>query len=154
MSRKTYMKSPSGEVFETSNPEYHKDCENLGGGDKGYAARREYVAKILRAMLKPNQKVYTILRSVSASGMSREISVCIVHKGAVCNITGLVSDLIANSIGKTGGLKVSGCGMDMGFDVVYRMGYYLWPKGTRKPHGTRNGIPDNAGGYALKHEWL
>jgi len=23
-----------------------------------------------------------------------------------------------------------------------------------KPHGSRNGVPDSTGGYALKHEWL
>lgn len=53
-----------------------------------------------------------------------------------------------------GGIKVSGCGMDMGFHTVYTLGAMLWPKGTKKPHGTRNGEPDTAGGYALKSEWL
>ena len=55
---------------------------------------------------------------------------------------------------KTGGLRVSGCGMDMGFHVVYNLGYALWPDGTPEPHGTRNGAPDSDGGYALKHRWL
>lgn len=44
--------------------------------------------------------------------------------------------------------------MDMGFHVVYALGSALWPDGTPAPHGTRNGEPDTAGGYALKHEWL
>lgn len=52
------------------------------------------------------------------------------------------------------GIKVGGCGMDMGFHLVYNLGATLWPKGTRKPHGTRNGEADTAGGYALKHAWL
>lgn len=52
------------------------------------------------------------------------------------------------------GIKVGGCGMDMGFHLVYSLGSTLWPKGTPKPHGTRNGEPDRAGGYALKKEWL
>lgn len=52
------------------------------------------------------------------------------------------------------GIKVGGCGMDMGFHLVYNLGATLWPNGTRKPHGTRNGEPDTAGGYALKHTWL
>ena len=34
---------------------------------------------------------------------------------------------------KTGGLRVSGCGMDMGFHVVYNLGYVLWPDGTPEP---------------------
>lgn len=52
------------------------------------------------------------------------------------------------------GIKASGCGMDMGFSLVYNLGATLWPKGTPKPHGSRNGEPDRAGGYALKHTWL
>lgn len=55
---------------------------------------------------------------------------------------------------KTGGVRVGGCGMDMGFHLVYQLGSVLWPKGTKKPHGKRNGEPDYSGGYALKHEWL
>lgn len=52
------------------------------------------------------------------------------------------------------GIAASGCGMDMGFNLVYNLGATLWPKGTPKPHGKRNGEPDRSGGYALKHSWL
>lgn len=52
------------------------------------------------------------------------------------------------------GIPVGGCGMDMGFHLVYGLGSRLWPKGTPKPHGRRNGEPDSNGGYALKHSWL
>lgn len=150
---KTYMRSPSGEVFQTMHPEYHKECENLGGGAKGYAARQEYTRNSLRKMIKPGQKVYTILRSVSKSGMSRDISVYIIHKGELRNIDALTGDACAIGEGKQG-LKMHGCGMDMGFSLVYNLGSALWPKGTPKPHGIRNREPDSAGGYALKHHWL
>ena len=53
-----------------------------------------------------------------------------------------------------GGVVITGCGMDMGFELVYRLGMALWPDGTKEPHGTRNGEPDSHGGYALKHQWL
>lgn len=153
MSKKVYMRTPSGEVFATSNPEYHSECENLGSGTKGYAARREYACKVLRTMIKPNQTIYSVLRSVSKSGMSRDISFFIVHKGALRNIDCLMSDACAIGEGKQG-LKFGGCGMDMGFSGVYSLGINLWPNGTRKPHGMRNGVPDTNGGYALKHKWL
>lgn len=52
------------------------------------------------------------------------------------------------------GIKAGGYGMDMGFNLVYNLGATIWPKGTKKPHGRRNGEPDSAGGYALKHSWL
>ena len=109
-------------------------------------------ADYLRSILKPGDTVHTILRHVSRSGMMREISVIgpsneditwdVMHVGGYRR-----SD-------KSGGLRVSGCGMDMGFHVVYNLGYALWPNGTDKPHGTRNGEPDSCGGYALKHRWL
>lgn len=154
MKNATYMRAPDGQVFETSNPQYHPECENLGSGSKAYAARREYVKKELRKFIRPNQKVYTFLRSVSSSGMSRNISVFVVHGKELRNITHMVSDALAIGEAKTGGLRVTGCGMDMGFHVVYSLGMALWPKGTAKPHGTRNGEPDRNGGYALKHEWI
>ena len=150
---KTYMRAPSGEVFETANPEYHKECENLGGGSKGFAARQEYARGELRKMIKPGTTVYTVLNSVSASGMSRDISLFIVHKGAIRNINALAADACGHALGKRG-VRAQGCGMDMGFALVYALGAALWPNGTRRPHGSRNGEPDRSGGYALRHEWL
>jgi hypothetical protein len=38
--------------------------------------------------------------------------------------------------------------------VTRNLGATLWPDGTPEPHGTHNGQPDRAGGYALKHQWL
>ena len=113
--------------------------------------RTEALAR-LHEILKPGDTVYTVLRHVSRSGMMREISVIgpnneditwhVMHVGGYRR-----SD-------KTGGLRVSGCGMDMGFHVVYNLGRAMWPDGTPEPHGTRNGEPDRDGGYALKHLWL
>lgn len=105
--------------------------------------------------LKPGDTVYTILRHVSASGMSRSIDVLVIRDNDVRVITWCVSCILGEPLDtRNGGLKVSGCGMDMGFNVVYRLGSRLWPNGTPEPHGTRNGEPDTAGGYALRHRWL
>lgn len=160
MSKPVYMRSPSGEVFTTERPEYHKDCEQLTRTE-GEKARREYCAAELRKLLKPGQKVYCVLRRVSGSGMSRNISLFIVtpaSKGqpaGLRNIDVLTADAIGYSLASKGeGVRVDGCGMDMGFALVYSLGATVWPKGTPKPHGRRNGEPDKAGGYALKHEWI
>lgn len=115
---------------------------------------REDAKENLLEMLKPNDKVYTILRHCSKSGMQREISLVVVKGGRICDIDYWVGKLLEYRIGKHFGLVVGGCGMDMGFHLVYGLGSMLWPKGTKKPHGRRNGEPDSAGGYALKHEWL
>lgn len=102
--------------------------------------------------------VYTSLRHVSASGMSRVIAVFIARPdGGMVDATWSVGKIIGEPVAKTKcgeGLRVGGCGMDMGFHVVYNLGMCLWPKGTEKPHSTRNSEPDSCGGYALKHEWL
>ena len=149
MSKKAiYMQAPNGEVFKTATPEYHKDCKPVT-----FAERQEYARAQLRKMIRPKQTIYCVLRSVSKSGMSREISLFIVHKGELRNIDAMASDASGISEGKQG-IKMQGCGMDMGFALVYNLGYALWPNGTRKPHGTRNGEPDSGGGYALKHSWL
>lgn len=118
----------------------------------------------LHRMLSPGERIYTILRHRSASGMSRRISMFISayddqgpRTGPKCAIIGL-DWLVSRALGyrqhNDGGLVVHGCGMDAGFELVYNLGAALWPNGTPEPHGRRNGEPDSAGGYALKHEWL
>lgn len=104
----------------------------------------------LRKLLKPNDTVICVLRSVARSGISRRIDFYTINLD-------YLSHSIAVVLGDPepeNGLRVGGCGMDMGFHVVYSLGYKLWPKGTDVPHGTRNGEPDSVGGYALKHRWL
>lgn len=121
---------------------------------------------MLRQLIKPGDTVYTIIRHVSASGMSRRISLVIPtykkdHTGKMrCEIHSI--DWYAARLGighfqrGKDGIVIGGCGMDMGFAMVYKLGQALWPKGTRKPHGNgkRNGEPDSVGGYAIKHQWL
>lgn len=150
----TYIQCPKGEVFTTFSPENWKDCKVLTRkeGEKLY---REQACKRLRKLLKPGSTVYTILRSVSKSGMSRKLSLVIPQKdGTILDITYTAAVAMNCTTDTHNQITRHGCGMDMGFDTVYNLGYYLWPKGTKKPHGTRNGQPDTSGGYALKHSWL
>ena len=149
----TYLRTPTGEVFTSSNPEYHSECERLTQS-AGKLARRAYVADELRKILAPGKTVYTILRHVSTSGMSSHISLTTIYEGEPRHLDNLVADLLDYRQHKHGGLIVTGYGMDMGFGLVYNLGAALWPDGTSTPHGTRNGEPDSTGGYALKHSWL
>lgn len=153
MSTVYYTQAPNGEVFTTGNPEHHKDCTRLSQG-AGRAARREYARGELRNIISPGQTVYCTLRSVSSSGMSRRISLHIVRDGKIRTIDNLAAAATETKHSDKGGLVVGGCGMDMGFHLVYSLGCALWPNGTPEPHGMRNGVPDSAGGYALAHEWL
>lgn len=120
--------------------------------------RQEAINTLLK-WLKPNDIVYTDVKSVSSSGMSRQIACYVAYhvdgdKPRIKDITWFVSKVCDLKIGSKGGLVVGGCGMDMAFSVVYNLGRTLWPNGTPEPHGRRNGEPDSCGGYALKKESL
>jgi hypothetical protein len=148
-----YLKTPDGRIFHTDNPEYHKDCAKLKKSEGQSLYRAQTIAGLLE-ILKPGQIVYTRLRSVSKSGMSRRISLHIVQGTEIVDITYRAAIAMGNKLSDKGGIVVSGCGMDMGFSLVYNLGYRLWPNGTPEPHGSRNGTPDSNGGYALKHKWI
>jgi hypothetical protein len=124
------------------------------------AAEREEARAALLEILKPGSRVYTICHHVSQSGMMRVLSLYVAlvdDKGQpyirridwlACKAAGFTySD-------KHEGLRMGGCGMDMGFHAVYSLGQALWPEGTPEPHSTRNGEPDSNGGYALQHSWM
>lgn len=147
-----YIQSKTGEVFTTESPEFWTDCKTLSA-KAGKALHIEQSKQKLLDMIKPGQTVYCILRHVSTSGMSRRISLAVCEDGNMRNIDYLVSIATSFKLGKDG-LIVSGCGMDMGFHVVYTLGYCLWPNGTPTAHGSRNGAPDSNGGYALKSQWI
>lgn len=120
--------------------------------------KQEAIATLLK-LVKPNDVIYTDIKSVSSSGMSRQIACYIAYtneqgQARIKEITWLVSKACDLKIGSKGGLLVGGCGMDMAFSVVYNLGRTLWPNGTLEPHGRRNGEPDSCGGYALKKESL
>lgn len=145
----------------------------------------------LRKWIKPGDTVYTILRHVSRSGMRREIGIMLLPKGkrgaagpmhpnfAVACALGLPMATTSRD-----GVKMGGCGMDMGFALVYELGSRLWPKGkTVKCNrcagtGSRSAVrfesPDAdgtpevlpcrecdgkgkrrvSGGYLIRHEWI
>jgi hypothetical protein len=130
---------------------------------------RSEAINALRKALKPGAEICFVVTHVARSGMQRSIEFYIPcmskywdtnkHKTlggyrrrmSIERITWEMSRVLGYRIDqKHGGLIVGGCGMDMGFHCVYNLGRYLWPKGTKASHSTRNGQPDSDGGYALK----
>lgn len=120
------------------------------------AAAREHLLEILQ----PGTTVYTSCSHVARSGMMRviELHVALIDDNGrpyIRNISWLACKAMGGRWNeKHYGIAMGGCGMDMGFAAVYGLGHSLWPAGTPQPHGTRNGEPDTAGGYALKQSWL
>jgi hypothetical protein len=109
----------------------------------------------MRAEIKPGDTITTVLRGVSASGMSRHIDVYrfYVKDGKVRR--DWLSPRVAAVCGFTFDdskdcLKVKGCGMDMGYHVVYSLSRVLFTDGFTDSSGWLS----NDGGYALRQEWL
>jgi len=107
---------------------------------------RDDAIESLKKLLPQGSQVYTILRHVSASGMSRDISVVMVESGIndpqIQDITFYVARALgAERNNKNGGIKVTGCGMDMGFDLIHRL--------SAKIYGH-----ENRGGYFINQGWL
>ena len=83
------------------------------------------------------QTIYTILRHVSNSGMSRHIDAYTFINNKPVYMTNKIADALDYKRAKNGSLKVSGCGMDMGFHIVYEYG-----EATKRD------------GYYYRQEWL
>lgn len=137
---------------------------------------RWYAIDELFECLTIGQTIFTVNKSTSRSGMSHNIEVFIGsdNRGmpSIRNITYLVSmlfDLKRDSI--TGTIRLTGCGTDVGNELVYNIGRAIYPEGFmctgkqdwpgRCPSNEHsNGDMDYTwhrhkdGGYAFRHAWL
>lgn len=120
----------------------------------------EHDTDTVRWIRRTRPKIYTVLRHVSNSGMFRIIDVFAIRNNQLLYLTSLVEKLTHYKRDKTRyGLRVGGCGMDMGFAVVYDFSRACFPAGFkyRKNEHHRNNDPslrDGDGGYALKQGWI
>jgi hypothetical protein len=154
--KRYYFQLSTGTIINTDSPDIwraDKGARELPKAEGERLAKAE-AHKQLRASLKPGDTVYTILRHVAKSGMMRHIDVFTIRKNRLEYLTGYVATLCGYSRTSKNEIISHGAGQDMGYEIVYNLGAALWPKGTSKPHGTRNGKPDSAGGYALRHQWI
>ena len=105
--------------------------------------------KMMRYFVPKGSTVYCVLRGVSRSGMQRRIDLyAIVDKGQNSHVPRLqyLSVWAAVLLGmprQNNGLRVNGCGMDMGFHVVESLAAALYG---RDP---KTGI-----GAGLRSEWI
>jgi hypothetical protein len=126
------------------------------------AKAREYLLEVL----KPGDTVYTSLRHVSRSGMYRVVRLFVIRDNKPIDITWNVASLCEGYDDRHEGAKVSGCGTDVGFELVYNTSAHLWPAGftcigdgcpsNDHSNGDRDYSPHahRDGGYALVRRWL
>lgn len=107
---------------------------------------KKEATSMLLSIIKPGDTLYTVLRHVSASGMSRAIDVYQIVDNEPRCLTYLVGQVLGYSQDKNHdyALKVNGCGMDMGHHLIYSLSCALY-------------CPDNYDhdkAYSLNHRWI
>lgn len=115
---KHYMMDPGGSFFTTTFPEYHPSSEHVSVA-KGKLGIKEQSKTQLKELLKKHPTIYTVIRSVSSSGMSRTMEFWVVQGGDLRRITSLMIDVLGWGESPKGYLKVGGCGMDMAWHSCY-----------------------------------
>ncbi|WP_333674904.1 hypothetical protein [Glutamicibacter sp.] len=132
----------------------------------------------LHRLLRPGDTLYTILRHSAASGMFRRVSVYhIGTEGEPQWLDGYISIALGLKLKPdVEGLPAPGCGLDVGFEIVYNLGRAMFPTGTPcvgancASNDHTNGQPrlknpnrsaalrvatgHRDGGYTFRHRWL
>jgi hypothetical protein len=102
----------------------------------------------LREILTPGDTVYTVMTHVSRSGMLRHIKPLAHYKGEVVNVSWDVARALDWQMNKDrDAVKVDGCGMDMGFHLVYSLSYALFRDSAQIDSRQQSG-------YLLNQRWL
>jgi hypothetical protein len=102
--------------------------------------------QLLTHYVSEGDTVYTVLRSVSSSGMSRTMSLKVAKDGKILDLTYYAAIVLEWPLVEVNGsraLRVGGCGMDMGFHTVYTLSRVLF----REEGETKDA------GYSLNHAW-
>ena len=136
-------------------------------------AERQEAVRELREILYPGDTVFVDLKHVSRSGMSRVIMPFIIQDNEPRYLGWTVAKALDMTYSREKeGIKIGGCGMDMGFALVYDLSRTLFPDGYEcigrddaahkycpsndHSNGDRDYTPHHHkdGGYALKHRWF
>ena len=128
-------------------------------------AEKAEALETLRGILKPGDRVVTILRHVSTSGMSRSIDLYIFRANADGSVSKRFLSRYAAIIGAGGCTwdearsccKITGCGQDMGFAIVYDLSWSVFdgrPAADAPENDRTTGDDKPRYGYWLAQEWL
>jgi len=128
---------------------------------------KQEAQEYLRKVLKPGDTVYTVLRHVSRSGMTRDIDCYAMIDNVPQWISYSVATACAMSFNsRRDAIRIGGCGMDMGFSIVYDLSRVLYRDAFKcigegcpandHSNGDRDYTPHrhSDGGYALRHRWM
>ncbi len=128
----------------------------------------EEAFKRLKDTIKPGDTIGTIVTHVARSGMSRNIKMYHVSGGTMQSIGWDVARVLGDPLTDDHAVKVGGCGMDMGFHIVYNLGWRLFKDSyhctgkdcrsndhrNEKRRNYRVGRKHSDPGYALTQRWI
>tara|TARA_R110002020_G_scaffold470129_1_gene695662 strand:+ start:776 stop:1078 length:303 start_codon:yes stop_codon:yes gene_type:complete len=98
---------------------------------------KERVEAFLKDLFPKGSTAYTTVVHVAQSGMSRHIKVFAISGERIQNISYHVSKLLDWRFTNKEAVFVGGCGMDMGFHLIYTLSSKLYDDG-----------------YAIKQSWV
>ena len=95
----------------------------------------DYSKEMLLTNFPKGSEVHLIVRQVSRSGMYRHISVHGIKKKNIYSYSFHVANVLGWTYkNKTNAVGVGGCGMDMGFHLVYTLASVLYNDGYKLTH--------------------
>lgn len=98
---------------------------------------RERLEDLLTDWFPKGSTAHTTVVHVAQSGLSRHIKVYAIDGDRIINISGYVADYLGWRYTKKEAVFVGGCGMDMGFHLIYTLASKLY-----------------GDGYAIKQDWV
>lgn len=137
-----YLSTTDKRVYEFDGAPFGNDWQKISNKE-GKQLQQEQARDRLRTLFAQSEdkRVYCVLRHVSNSGMSRRIDFYCIRDNRPIWLSYDIARALDYRHSDKGGLVIGGCGMDMGFHVVYTLSSVLYGH-------------SNDGGYILKNEWL
>tara|TARA_R100001163_G_C5040998_1_gene179127 strand:- start:72 stop:386 length:315 start_codon:yes stop_codon:yes gene_type:complete len=102
-----------------------------------YKSDKERAKEFLKDSFPKGSTAHTTVVHVARSGMSRHIKVFAISGERIQNVSYYVSELLDWRLTKNDAVFVGGCGMDMGFHLIYTLSSKLYDDG-----------------YAIKQSWV
>ena len=102
-----------------------------------YKSDKERAEELLKEWFPKGSTAHTTVVHVARSGMSRHIKVFAISGERIQNVSYYVSKLLDWRYTDKEAVFVGGCGMDMGFDLIYTLSRVLYDDG-----------------YAIKQSWI
>lgn len=167
-------KNRSGRLIEETFPTEEEanswigiELTQMESDGLSYEVLGVWESDLVNYILEYRPEILTVMWSVSRSGMVRRVSAYVIKDNDIVNIEFLLEKMTHHKRDKDGNIVLHGCGMDMGFELVYNFSSNLFAligfecigekcRSNDHSNGDRVRTPHlhSDGGYALRNRWL